>query len=986
MAKKSKKNSSITKQEAEEFVLSHKELKKLKIGYDPIVKDSVSFVASMVMLKKEMETTFTALLVGMLSFVDVSLELVLMAQVLLTESLNQPTCFELVVYLVVSKYEEKYKVAAKPSKNGVYFVSEFLYDTLGVTSELLPKIQKEFKDNGLDFADLGFLPSYTNNFVLAGSIRYSVSLGNLEKDDIESIEHYAAPFLKHRLLQVPEGSLIVIPYDSESLRKVCDTYFEKQKQLKKNRNSLFLYKGRYVLFCNEFYTFYDSQQAFLEFKYAVRTIRSYLNACKSSPPKASLDWLSSHVLSDYEFVQSGTSIEELNKTFDELENVPSSFIAVDTETSGLNPKDGELLTIQIATSPTKAYLIPVSSQYGVSDEALTLIVSRMNTLLTKKTPLYFNMSFDTKWLRHYGVASPCEYHDVQLLGKEFNRNVRPTLTNFTKLYCPELAGYSDVFDSIVDKSRMKEIPLEDMILYACGDVIATYRCFYNLMQQTTAFGANYQLYKIKTRIQWTQSLFLEGVPHVIDMDLASRLVKHANSAINILRRDMIDLIPKPIKARSLLGGFGKGKAQAKGSLMTTTENEYGGHNVSLNLNAESFKKRLFYTKEGFDYQSILPEGVKPDFATKGALHYLKNEPYVAKYLSMGSISKVMTTYFGEPDDEEDDKGIAGKAVNGLIDKVFNMVGTNTGRTNCVPNLQNIPNKTAISKLFRYTLKTPIMENQEGERERYVFIANDYSQIEVRLLALQSKDPELLRVYAEGRDVYVAVAAELRGVSYEDYFNLDKKEFKMWRQKAKAIVLGFMYGMSAKGFITYAETTFGMVFTEEEANEFRAKFFRLFRRLGDYHEVCRKFGAENGYMVCPLGTYHFHENATIKTNKRYHKEREGALRNLINSPIQGLGAFLTMWAASLVMEGVVKHGVTDLYQVNYVHDDNKFMVPESKKELYAGWIQWQMNNLPIEKYFGVNFEIPLTTSCEVGYNYAEMNEVEMEQIVPPWAEV
>jgi len=865
----------------------------------------------------------------------------------------------------------------------MYFMSELLFKGFGFQDSVFSFYKEQAHEVGFSFdldgtGDFGIIPSCTSDFILKGER----ACGEMETKDYNAIIKSLSSFYEYVLTTLPEGALVVFPYDIEQLRMKSLRYFDRSKKPKMNRHALFVFGDKYFVSTNNAYEYSDNLQSRFEFTYTMRTLKA-ISGCLNKKD-ISIDTVSKNVMANcsLRMPTSFNNVQDVRDFFKSIKQaVVCNYIALDTETKGLNPNanDSKLLTIQIATSATHAFLVPFDSQYGVTDDMRAAIVSEMNALLDDNIGIYFNQSFEARWFQSVGIVPRQQYHDVQLLMKEFNRNVTATLTHATKLYAPEIAGYSDVFDNAVDKSRMEEVPLSDMVYYACGDVIATYRTAYFLLQEVSSFGANYQMYKIKTRIQYSHSLFLEGTPHAVNMKKASELVGYAKKIETFLRKKLLKLVPKHMKAKALFKGMGRGSE--KGSVMKLEPNEFGGSLLGVNIDSNTFKMELFYDERALNLKEKLPKGVEASLKSSEALYYLRDEEYVKSYLALQKVTKVLSTYLGDPEDEDNATGLLGKAIKGLIDVTYNIAFTNTGRSNASPNMQNIPNKTAISKFIRYALDAPSMK-VDSEESDFVFVANDYSQIEVRLAAIQSMDENLLDVYKEGRDVYASVAAGLREMSYDEFKALPKDEYKYWRQRAKAVVLGFLYGMQAKGFLVYAETTFGIVMTLEEAQTYRTRFFNMFPKLANWHKNCERVGREYGYMTCPLGTYHIHENATIKAN-HYNAKQSSAVRNLINSPIQGLGAFLCMWAGALITEGMVKAGITDMFHINYVHDDQKYMVPKDKWKTYAGWVQWQMNHLPIKEHFGIEFPIPMTTSCEVGTNYAEMKEVEVEQIVPPW---
>jgi DNA polymerase I-like protein with 3'-5' exonuclease and polymerase domains len=873
----------------------------------------------------------------------------------------------------------------------VVLYSELFYSNLGLNPEAESIFSGFLSRYGLDYSSFSLRGSFSQDIEIVDQARRQ----EMPTADFNKVTSAISTLILEDMENTKKPSVFLLPFDLKELRSKTHRHFKKGKTPNSNRTTLFRYKHHFVIFLPDPQTILESTVEADTLQCAAATLSNVLKFIGNTS-QDDFSFLSKNVFSDCKFIlpdykDHAKYRKELIAYFKRIiEDDSIKYVALDTETKGLSPHvaDADLLSIQMAISPTEAIYIPYSSIYGVSEENQKLIQYCLNKTLEKKEAIYWNMPYEGKWFLRYGISPMIQYQDAQLLYKDFNRNATAALTDATKIYCPEIAGYADLFDNEVDKSMMCEISPEDMLDYGCGDVIATYRVFYNLIQHVTDFTNMHKMHKIKKKIQYYNCLFLENVGHPVDIEFGKKLYLELDKVNKEQTKALTDDIPLDMRVELLLKGTNKNSK----SNPTSTEgfkvsgsNEFGGDNYIFNIQSSNFKERLFYSKDGFDLARFLPDGVEPDLKADGALFHLKDHKYVSMYLNRQKLVKVITTYLGniaEGNEEDELTGLLGKCIGPALYTNFNLSLTTSGRSSCNPNIQNIPNKSVASRFVRLALSVPLMS------EPYVFIANDYSQIEVRVIAIISQDEGLLSIYREGRDVYAAVAAGLNSMSYEEFLALPDKERKALRQKAKAVVLGFMYGMYERGFMEYAEKTFGVIFTYEEAKEYRKRFFDLYPKLRDYHNFISIEGKKNGYAICSLGFVHTFFSATLFPHERYHPKREAALRNLVNSPCQGLAAFLTMWAAQLVMEGAVKHGITDLYYINNIHDDDTFMAPKSKQELYGGWIRWQMENLPLEEVFGIKFPIPLESSTKIGYNYAQMKELEKDEaltpIKPPWA--
>lgn len=164
---------------------------------------------------------------------------------------------------------------------------------------------------------------------------------------------------------------------------------------------------------------------------------------------------------------------------------------------------------------------------------------------------------------------------------------------------------------------------------------------------------------------------------------------------------------------------------------------------------------------------------------------------------------------------------------------FNLTGTVTGRRSCDrPNLQQVPRDSRLRGCL-------------GAPPGWKFIEVDYSMLEVRIAAWFANEEKLLQIFSEGGDAYRRIASLVMNIPVE---RVTKKE----RQEAKAIVLGFIYGMGWRGFSAYARDTFNVIFTDEQSKEFREAFFNAFPNLLSWHGKVKIYVERHKKIESPLG--------------------------------------------------------------------------------------------------------------------------------------
>lgn len=194
-----------------------------------------------------------------------------------------------------------------------------------------------------------------------------------------------------------------------------------------------------------------------------------------------------------------------------------------------------------------------------------------------------------------------------------------------------------------------------------------------------------------------------------------------------------------------------------------------------------------------------------------------------------------------------------------VDKVYtkyNVGGTITGRaTTTGKDFTNGVNIQQVPRDLQYMLKST--------NEDLVTIKADYSTVELRLAASIFKEPIMYKQFKAGLDLHTETAKMLVGLQKNiKWENLSKEEQKAYRQKAKAINFGFIYGMGINTFMEYALTSYGVKFTYEEAAEVRDEYFKRYPTIKQYHNYVWKamntgsftYKTACGRAVCPnLGT-------------------------------------------------------------------------------------------------------------------------------------
>ncbi|KYG63464.1 DNA polymerase I [Bdellovibrio bacteriovorus] len=302
-----------------------------------------------------------------------------------------------------------------------------------------------------------------------------------------------------------------------------------------------------------------------------------------------------------------------------------------------------------------------------------------------------------------------------------------------------------------------------------------------------------------------------------------------------------------------------------------------------------------------------------------------DHPIAKLILQWRELSKLKSTYVDALPtmiDAKDDR----------VHTSFNQALTTTGRLSSTqPNLQNIPIKTARGQQVRKAFVAA---------PRMKLLSVDYSQIELRILAHISEDPNLCKAFAEDLDIHAATAAEIFNVS------LDQVTSDL-RRSAKAVNFGIAYGQGAFGL---AEN---LGISRTEAKDIIERYFTRFKNVREYIEGTVKKAHEQGYVETLFGRRRYIEELKSK-NMALKKFGE---RAAINAPIQGTASDLVKKAMIEVFEKVP---VRMLLQV---HDELIFEATEEDLQKYSPELVKIMENV-------AQLKVPLKVNYAIGNNWDE----------------
>jgi DNA polymerase I-like protein with 3'-5' exonuclease and polymerase domains len=305
--------------------------------------------------------------------------------------------------------------------------------------------------------------------------------------------------------------------------------------------------------------------------------------------------------------------------------------------------------------------------------------------------------------------------------------------------------------------------------------------------------------------------------------------------------------------------------------------------------------------------------------------------------------------------------------NSRMHSVFKPWGTVTGRLSSgKEDAEKITGKAQIRGVnLQQVPRGDLTRGVFGAPDGWSFVEFDYSQIELRVAAFLARENTMLQLYATGQDIHMTMAMTMTG---KPAHLVTKEE----RKKAKAVNFGFLYGMGANKFISTAWDNYGIRVTLEEAEAFRTAFFAQFPKLLPWHARQRNLAHRYGRVESPLGRVR-HLPDVYSPDRGVASEAE---RQAINSPVQGFASDM----CGLSMTLLAKHfrdNKVEAYPIGTVHDAVNWEIKNDALVYALPKIKYTMENLPLEKLFGLTVDVPIMADAKVGKRWGSADEVPPE---------
>ena len=614
----------------------------------------------------------------------------------------------------------------------------------------------------------------------------------------------------------------------------------------------------------------------------------------------------------------------------------SGAFAFDTETTSTNPMMADLVGVSVATAPGRAWYIPVG--HGISarraatdEEELPLFSGRGEAPVTDE------------------VAMVSEQGEGQLPLSTVIATLRPVMED------EQIAKYAHnaCFDMTVLAQTgdiwVRGLAFDTMIAAWVVDPAGRSHKLKVLAEQrlgVTMTGIQELIGRGKSQITMDRVSVARVAPYACaDADMTLRLVEPLSE--DLREREQWKLFTEiemplvPILARMEMAGVRLDveylHQMSQELLEQQREIELKIHKLAgheFNVNSTKQLSKVLFEELGLPRQGIRKTAHGYSTAAD-VLTLLKDKhPIVPLILEYRQIAKLRSTYVETLPTLVNPR-------TGRLHTSYNQTGTVTGRlSSSNPNLQNIPIRTEMGRKIRRAFVA-----EEG----WLFLAADYSQIELRILAHVSQDPELLTAFHKGEDIHARTAAAVYGIPIEEVT-------KAQRRIAKTVNFGLIYGQSAYGLSQQTELDYG------EAERFIAAYFERYPKVKEWLESTRQLAYAQGYVETLLGRRRYFPE--LKGSRRaYAGQRAAAERQAINAPIQGTAADILKIAMIRLDERLRADG-RRARMVLQVHDEVVLELPEEELEAVAAVTREVMEH-------AYTLSVPLKVDMEVGQNWLDM---------------
>ena len=543
--------------------------------------------------------------------------------------------------------------------------------------------------------------------------------------------------------------------------------------------------------------------------------------------------------------------------------------ALDTETTGFDMTENELVGISVCDQVGEAFYIPVGHNDEVAHKQLDrdLVLSAFKPILENPSisKIIQNCKFDVAVFQKYEIELKGMIYDTMLESYVFN-STAVSRHNMDTLALKYLNQTTTKFEDVAGKGKnqltFNQVKIDIATNYAAEDA-------------DIAFRLHQQFWPELEKNQKLARVFTE-----IEMPLVPVISRIESNGV------LLDV--ETLANQS---------AEFKERMEVVEQSIYKSAGLPFNLSSPKQIQEVLFGRLGLPIlkktssgQPSTSEDVLSDLARKYEIPKL-----ILEYRSLFKLKSTYTDKLPE----------LVHPVTGRVHTSYHQAVAATGRLSSAdPNLQNIPIRTS-----------------DGKRVREAFVADsgnvllsiDYSQIELRLMAHLSSDSGLVNAFLRGDDVHQATAAEV--------FNVDLSEVTFdQRRHAKAINFGLMYGMSAYGLARQLQIE------NNEAGAYIERYFGRYPGVEAFMDSSKEHARKYNFVETMFGRRLY----VPDINARHYGRRQHAERTAINAPLQGSAADIIK-IAMINVDRWIRYSGSSTKIIMQVHDELVLEVPESELE-------------------------------------------------------
>ncbi len=573
--------------------------------------------------------------------------------------------------------------------------------------------------------------------------------------------------------------------------------------------------------------------------------------------------------------------------------------AFDTETTSLDYREARIVGLSFCIEPGEAAYLPLAHRYAGAPDQLDLdqSLARLKPWLEdeSKAKLGHHLKYDAHVLANHGIALGGMRHDSMLESYVLNSVAsRHDMDSLALHYLGvETVKYEDIAGKGAKQIGFDQVPVEIASNYSAEDADITLQLHRTLYPQLQAEPRLLELYEELEQPLSRVLLAMEQRGVLVDAALLKKQSGELGARIQQIAA----------QAHQVAGG-------------------------EFNLDSPKQLQQILFEKLQLPVIRKTPKG-QPSTAEDVLEEMAGDYELPRLILEYRGMAKLKSTYTDKLPGQISDTG--------RVHTSYHQAVAATGRLSSTdPNLQNIPIRTPEGRRIRQAFIAP---------KGHVLMAADYSQIELRIMAHLSGDPDLLKAFAEDRDIHQATAAEVFGKSIDEVTPNE-------RRSAKAINFGLIYGMSAFGLAKQLGIDRG------SAQKYVDLYFQRYPGVKAFMDRTREQARERGYVETVRGRRLYLPD--IRSRNR--SLQQYAERSAINAPMQGTAADIIK-QAMLNVEAACAAGKLPARLIMQVHDELVLEVAREARDEVTAMLHSQMTRAG-------ELRVPLKVDVGVGENWDE----------------